>query len=107
MGNDECGKSPEPCASDWDCSLAGICNQGTCECDAWAWGHDCSYINLQPVNKHRVGYVDPNTSSWGGNMVYNEADNLWYMYVAEIACTPDQIAAGQNGVVWAIGTLIL
>jgi hypothetical protein len=53
------------CQSDWDCSLAGTCEAGTCKCDAWASGSDCSYLNFQPVDKKAFGYIDETWSSWG------------------------------------------
>ena len=44
----ECPRSAAKCAGDWDCSLAGVCDtaSGTCACDAWASGADCSYLRF-------------------------------------------------------------
>ena len=55
------------CKSDWDCSLAGTCASasGKCTCDAWATGTDCSYINLKPVDRKKLGYMDPTVSAQG------------------------------------------
>eukprot|EP01050_Picozoa_sp_SAG11_P029242 SAG11_NODE_8154_length_1054_cov_1.457592_1_plen_318_part_10 len=72
------------CASDWDCSLAGICTAGHCACDAWASGSDCSYLNFQPVSREAgLGYIDPTWSSWGGNAVLGR-DQQWHLFMAEI-----------------------
>ena len=74
------------CRSDWDCSLAGVCLcSGRCRCDPWATGTDCSYLNLQPVVRERLGYLDKAHTSWGGNAVLG-ADGQWHLFVAEIAC---------------------
>ena len=77
------------CKSDWDCSLAGICDQrtGKCACDSWATGSDCSYLNFAPVDKAKLGYLDPTHTSWGGNAVKSAADGKWHLFVAEIACS--------------------
>ena len=58
-----------------------------CKCDAWTEGSDCSYLNLLPVDKTRMGYIDPVYTSWGGNAVLG-SDKQWHLYMAEIAC-PD------------------
>ena len=83
------------CTSDWDCSLSGECLSGSCQCDSWASGRDCSYLAFQAVDPDRVGYVDATFSSWGGNPlpVIKSASNddvsssfVWHLYMAEIAC---------------------
>lgn len=101
-GGGGCAKPwPSPgfrCASDWDCSLSGVCDAGTgaCECDAWASGSDCSYLAFQPLdrssgrNGSSYGYVDAQHSSWGGDAVLG-ADGKWHLFMAEIAC-----AAGEK-----------
>lgn len=73
------------CTTDWDCSLAGECTGGKCACDPWATGPDCSKVNLLPVDKQRMGYIDPVSTSWGGNAVRG-SDNKWHLYMAEINC---------------------
>eukprot|EP00927_Polykrikos_kofoidii_P035261 TRINITY_DN2983_c0_g5_i1.p1 TRINITY_DN2983_c0_g5~~TRINITY_DN2983_c0_g5_i1.p1 ORF type:complete len:532 (+),score=71.79 TRINITY_DN2983_c0_g5_i1:217-1812(+) len=79
------GVPSSKCNNDWDCSLAGECRQGRCICDAWTSGADCSYLNLLPVNRSRIGYVDERHTSWGGNAVLG-SDGQWHLYAAEIAC---------------------
>ena len=84
-----CAKSTSAfkCRTDWDCSLAGACaGDGTCACDAWASGADCSYLRFAPMNRsHNLGYVDGTHSSWGGNAVRG-TDGTWNLFMAEIAC---------------------
>jgi len=83
----KCGTPAPECKADWDCSLAGVCDttSGKCSCDPWASGSDCSYLNFEPVDLNQLGYLDPLQSSWGGNAVYGK-DELWHLYMAEIAC---------------------
>lgn len=93
--------TPSPaftCSDDWDCSLAGTCAEGACTCDAWASGADCSYLNFQPVDRSRLGYMDDQHTSWGGNAVLG-SDDLWHLYVAEIACNSEDtgVRCGLGG----------
>ncbi|KAL7549375.1 hypothetical protein ACHAWF_012651 [Thalassiosira exigua] len=82
------------CASDWDCSLAGTCEpDGTCRCDPWAEGPDCSYLNFAPADKSRLGYLDEVHSSWGGSVV-RTSDGEYRMFVSEIIC--DEGSAGRK-----------
>lgn len=79
----KCGTPFAGCVSDWDCSLAGVCDVSTkaCKCDPWASGSDCSYLNFQPVDPLALGYLDESESSWGGNAVLG-SDNKWHLYMA-------------------------
>ena len=88
--NGECAGTytPSLCKSDFDCSLAGVCtDDGACECDPWTSGSDCSYLNFAPLDTNKIGYLNEVESSWGGNALYG-SDQLWHLYVAEIACNP-------------------
>ena len=76
------------CTNDWDCSLAGTCIEGKCECDPWAEGVDCSYLRFQPVDKSKLGYLDEHHSSWGGSIV-QKSNGEFLMYVSEIICKED------------------
>jgi hypothetical protein len=68
-------------------------------------GTDCSYLNFEPVDRTRLGYMDPNYSSWGANAVQHNATGEWHMFVTEIACkdganangTPAQSRCGLDG----------
>ena len=76
--NNSCPNTlPHRCESDWDCSLAGDCVNQKCVCDAWATGADCSYLNMLPVDPERLGYLDDVHSSWGGTVLYSQADKQW------------------------------
>ena len=41
--------SAAACSTDLDCSLAGSCVAGKCECEAWTKGADCAALNLSPL----------------------------------------------------------
>lgn len=84
------------CQNDWDCSLAGVCNAGTCDCDPWVEGEDCSYLRFQPVDRSKVGYLDSKISSWGGSVVRG-SDGMWHMFVSEILCDKDDLYQTRCG----------
>ena len=84
------------CKDDWDCSLSGLCVRGTCQCDAWATGLDCSYLNLAPIDKSRLGYLHSVHTSWGGNAVKG-LDGKWHMYVSEIICGKEDLRKTKCG----------
>lgn len=78
------------CKSDADCSLNGVCTSGQCACDpAWT-GDSCATLNLLPTNKTsgyvniNVGSPPQNTSSWGGTVLYDEKDDVFYMWATEL-----------------------
>lgn len=78
------------CNNDWDCSLAGTCSpEGICQCDPWVDGVDCSYLKFQPVDRNKLGYLDEQTTSWGGSVIQSEATGMYHMYVSEILCKID------------------
>lgn len=83
----ECAKPAPACASDEDCSLAGECDAatGTCVCDAWASGADCSLLALEAVDPARLGFLPREHSTWGGS-VRRGGDGRWHMLASEIAC---------------------
>mmetsp|Transcript_13508 Transcript_13508/g.19770 ORF Transcript_13508/g.19770 Transcript_13508/m.19770 type:complete len:596 (+) Transcript_13508:169-1956(+) len=87
------------CASDWDCSLAGVCSDSTkkCVCDDWATGHDCSYLDLQPIPPDKISYLHNVHTSWGASIVYSNHDQLYHMYVSEITCPPDYVKSTRCG----------
>ena len=59
---------------------------GFCDCFAGWKGNTCEVLDLLPVNPQRVGLVLPNrdSSTWGGSVVYHEADGLYHMFASEI-----------------------
>lgn len=82
----EAVQCPAKCGSDLDCSLNGVCNlsSGQCQCDA-AWkGACCTSLNLLPVPVNS-GYRHPNTSTWGGNIIPDPSSNKYHMWIAEMA----------------------
>jgi hypothetical protein len=68
------------CISDYDCSLAGICNQTNflCQCDAWSTGLQCNLLNLAPVISPNVGLQVPSYYSWGGHALQDETTGLYH-----------------------------
>lgn len=72
------------CTVDEDCSLAGVCTaDGTCACDAAWTGDRCARLNLEPAEQIDLYDREPATSSWGGNVVFSEEDNMWHLFFAE------------------------
>ena len=70
--------SGSPCSSDWDCSLNGVCQNTTCQCDpAWDDGGSCRFLQFEPVEMTACGPgcvyhgdAKTNTSTtWGGSPV--------------------------------------
>ena len=65
------------CTSDWNCSLGGECSSaGTCACDPWWTGRNCTYLNLQRA-KPDAGFRPPGYHSWGGHAAFDAASGLW------------------------------
>ena len=81
------------CTDDFDCSLAGSCVNGKCQCQAWTKGDDCAALNLAPVSSadavHAI--VEPtsppgNWTRWGGSVVHDvDGDGMYHMFAAEMA----------------------
>ena len=85
------------CTDDFDCSLAGSCVNGKCECQAWTKGDDCAALNLAPLSSADAvrPIVEPtsppgNWTRWGGSVVHDaDGDGMYHMFAAEMAegCT--------------------
>jgi hypothetical protein len=87
--NGDTATKEKVCNSGFNCSLAGVCtSQGTCQCDPWADGADCSYLKFQPVDKSRIGYPNEHHTSWGGSIV-QASDGMYHLYISEIICKSD------------------
>jgi hypothetical protein len=68
------------CATDFDCSLSGVCNEaGACVCDAGWRGAACSELNLAPADP-RDGVIAWPTSSWGGVAVRDPVDDTLFHF---------------------------
>ncbi|KAI8938813.1 hypothetical protein NX059_004677 [Plenodomus lindquistii] len=73
----------QPCTTDEDCSLNGLCTAQTCLCDPGWIGPSCSRLDLAPATRG-TGYnhtlPSPNhykpfgNSSWGGQIVQDQHD---------------------------------
>lgn len=77
------------CATDEDCSLLGVCDEGVCKCDAGWRGDDCGQLKLKPAQPG-TGYnlTNEGISSWGANIFPDSPDSqgstsTWHMYAAE------------------------
>ena len=85
---------PSLCASDYDCSLTGICNatSGICACDSGWVGQFCYSLNLSSVPRG-AGDCDPSLNgtatgymtSWGGLPQHDEATGIWHLHAASMA----------------------
>lgn len=87
------------CQSDWDCSLAGVCDAetGECVCDPWASGKDCSYLKFQPVDPTKIGYLHNEHTSWGGSVQMGTKDGMFHMFVSEIVCDANDLDQTRCG----------
>lgn len=76
------------CTGDFDCSLAGKCKGGRCECDTWTTGPQCEALNLQPLRSPAdlsaaVQPVDGWTR-WGSSVAKDE-NGTYHLFSAEMA----------------------
>lgn len=75
---------PGPCLGDLDCSLNGECVSGKCVCrSAWK-GQQCELLVLQPVSFPQGYGMQPNLTSWGGNILPG-SDGRYHLYVSAMA----------------------
>ena len=80
---------PQRCSTRGDCSHNGECNPVTslCEC-ATAWtGDRCQTLALQPADRNAgLRSVDDgaNTSSWGGQALWDAESKMFHMWSSEI-----------------------
>jgi len=72
-------------AAPWTaCSLNGFLNaSGICSCYAPWTGLNCSTLARAPAVPGAAYGVQPNTSSWGGNVLLG-GDGLYHLFVAEM-----------------------
>ena len=73
-----------PCATEWDCSLGGLCVSSLCVCDPWWTGLTCAQVNLQPADPDACGLVAPGYLSWGGHPLRDAAGT--YHLLASFLC---------------------
>jgi hypothetical protein len=86
------------CTTSADCAYNGECvkqndaertdpeSVGVCKCFAGWLGSTCEVFDLLPVNPHQGGLKLPNhdSSTWGGSVLFNDADGLYHMFASEI-----------------------
>ena len=77
------------CAEDEDCSLNGVCTNGTCVCDRPWSGPECGVLSFKPAPVTPayggVSNATLNYSTWGGNPVYK--GGMYHLFVARIPGT--------------------
>ncbi len=73
------------CSNETDCSLAGECVNGMCQCDGWSHGDHCEVLNLEPADSEAFGYRnDSGYNSWGGASIQDPDSKKWYLFVSQI-----------------------
>ena len=74
------------CQVDDDCSLNGVCNASTsqCDCDAGWTDFDCGVLDRAPADRNSGYNLTSNgTSSWGGKPILDPATGQWLLFAAE------------------------
>eukprot|EP00040_Diaphanoeca_grandis_P025597 m.142028 g.142028 ORF g.142028 m.142028 type:complete len:474 (+) comp30228_c0_seq1:69-1490(+) len=73
-----------PCRSTLDCSLNGECaTNGSCECGVGWSGLRCGDLDLQPVDRSKMGYRNNRSSTWGAGVAIG-GDGLYHMWTCEL-----------------------
>jgi hypothetical protein len=82
-----------PCEDAASCSYNGVCPQGSptaqCACHPGWRGPSCGELDLQPVDKAKLGYRalatdGTNVSSWGMPALYDAASAKWHGWASEM-----------------------
>ena len=66
------------CVNDSDCSLNGVCDRGQCVCRQGWSGEDCSALKIGVVNASQGRNGLPDSSSWGGNVLF--VDGVYHLF---------------------------
>jgi hypothetical protein len=74
---------PFTCAGDECCSLNGEWDGSSCTCYAPWVGTNCSFLSFTPASNPGGFGMSPNTTSWGGNIIFVEG--VYHLYVAQMA----------------------
>jgi hypothetical protein len=73
------------CSSSFDCSLAGDCVSGRCQCDGWTHGQNCGILNLEPVQPAARGYRNSSGyNSWGGASIFDPSTQRWWLFASQM-----------------------
>ena len=80
------------CTTNWNCSLNGVCSDGSCICDVPWTGASCEVLRMAPGSASGVGSHPlcayhgggGTTSSWGGSVIHAPEDGLFYMWAAQM-----------------------
>ena len=62
-----------------DCEMNGRCVDGACVCAPGWRGPRCSALKLGPTPRHS-GFRHSTSSSWGGSIVKDAAEEKWHMF---------------------------
>ena len=76
-----CAPSPSDHSSGLspDCEMNGRCVDGACVCAPGWRGPRCSALKLGPTPRHS-GFRHNTSSSWGGSIVKDAAEEKWHMF---------------------------
>ena len=82
---------PVQCSTSEDCNLNGVCDasSGTCTCDPWWTGENCSALNFAPATQ-RAAYTNTslgggaNGSSWGASVAKDDS-GTYHLFASEWA----------------------
>lgn len=73
------------CSTSLDCSLAGECVRGKCQCDGWTHGQNCGILNLEPVQPAARGYHNNSGyNSWGGASIFDPNTHRWWLFASQM-----------------------
>jgi hypothetical protein len=69
------------CASDFDCSLNGVCSAGVCTCDTPWVGQACDTMRyaVTPASGKNLWTGDSNFNTWNGPIV-RDSEGLYHLY---------------------------
>ena len=89
--DDDSDDDHQGCQSELDCSLNGVCNNGSnnngsvCICDKPWKGPNCELLDVLPV-KFPQGYgMTPNTTTWGGGIIHHGSGDTYHLFVSRMA----------------------
>jgi hypothetical protein len=86
------------CASEWDCSLGGLCSAGKCVCDAQYTGEHCAVLRLRRA-KLDNGMQMNGTHTWGGHALKDKTSGKWVGFFSYMAGLCDLGTWGSNSMI--------
>eukprot|EP01047_Picozoa_sp_COSAG01_P026977 COSAG01_NODE_1760_length_9301_cov_8.687242_6_plen_326_part_00 len=86
------------CASEWDCSLGGLCSTGRCRCDPQYTGSHCAVLRLRRAKLDNGMQVN-GTHTWGGHALKDPATGQWVGFFSYMAGRCDLGTWGSNSMI--------